>query len=122
MNESPTRDPAVLEPIGEAHLLACRCEEILLEEIVAAVIAGARSVDDVKRRTRAGMGICQGIYCSPTIAAIVAEATGSSIGRIAPMTARPPTRMVALEALAAMEPDGTLRTNSSARDRSDWAI
>ena len=56
--------------------LICRCEEILLEEIVAALAAGAQTVNDVKRRTRAGMGACQGIFCVPVIAAMVAQATG----------------------------------------------
>ena len=66
--------------------LICRCEEILLEEIVAAFAAGAQTVDDVKRRTRAGMGACQGIFCVPVIAAMVAQATGVPIDRVAGMT------------------------------------
>ena len=96
------RDPNGLEAPNPAATLTCRCEEILLEEIVAAIAAGARSVDDVKRRTRAGMGTCQGIFCVPVIAALVAQATGVSIDRIAPMTARPPVRPLALESLASM--------------------
>jgi len=87
----------------------CRCEEILLEEIVTAFAAGAHTVDDVKRRTRAGMGACQGIYCVPVIAALAAQATGIPVDRVAGMTARPPVRPVALEALAslnAIEPNG----------------
>ena len=80
----------------------CRCEEILLEEIVAAIGAGAESVDDVKRRTRAGMGTCQGIFCVPVIAAMVAQATALPIDRVAGITARPPVRPVMLAALANM--------------------
>ena len=60
-------------PCGGAAFV-CRCEEILLEEIVAAITAGAGTVGDVKRRTRAGMGTCQGIFCVPVIAALVAQA------------------------------------------------
>jgi bacterioferritin-associated ferredoxin len=78
----------------------CRCEEILLEEIVAAIADGAQTVDDIKRRTRAGMGTCQGIFCVPMIAAMVAQATGVPIDRMAGITARPPVRPVMLEALA----------------------
>ena len=63
--------------------LVCRCEEILLEEIVAAIAAGAQTVDDIKRRTRAGMGTCQGIFCVPVIAAMVAQATALPIDRVA---------------------------------------
>ena len=95
-------DPISGEVLDPAATLTCRCEEVLLEEIVAAIAAGARSVDDVKRRTRAGMGTCQGIFCVPVIAAMVAQATGVPIDRIAPMTARPPVRPLAVESLANM--------------------
>jgi NAD(P)H-nitrite reductase large subunit len=82
--------------------VTCRCEEILLEEVVAAFAARAHTVDDVKRRTRAGMGACQGIYCVPAIAAMAAQATGMPIDRVAGMTMRPPVRPTALEALATL--------------------
>ncbi len=95
-------DPNGVPVLDPEATLACRCEEILLEEIVSAIAAGARTVDDVKRRTRAGMGTCQGIFCMPVIAAIVAQATGVPIDRIAPMTARPPVRPLTLESLANM--------------------
>src|SRR5919112_6741317 len=91
---------------GEVELTAagaafvCRCEEILLEEIVAAIGAGVQTVDDIKRRTRAGMGTCQGIFCVPVIAAMVAQATGLPIDRVARITARPPVRPAMLAALA----------------------
>jgi D-hydroxyproline dehydrogenase subunit alpha len=90
------------EALDPATTLTCRCEEVLVEEIVAAIVAGARSVDDVKRRTRSGMGTCQGVFCVPVIAAMVAQATGVPIERIGPMTARPPVRPLALESLANM--------------------
>jgi NAD(P)H-nitrite reductase large subunit len=95
-----SNDPDGRETLDLATTLSCRCEEIPVEEIVAALAAGARSVDDVKRRTRAGMGTCQGIFCVPVIAAMVAQASGMSIDRIAPMTTRPPVRPLALESLA----------------------
>ena len=78
----------------------CRCEEIAEEEVRAAIAAGALTINDVKRRTRAGMGLCQGIFCVPTIAALLRSETGVPIDRIAPMTARPPVRPLPLEALA----------------------
>jgi NAD(P)H-nitrite reductase large subunit len=82
--------------------LTCRCEEVLLQEIVAAFAAGAQTVDDVKRRTRAGMGACQGIFCVPVIAAMAAQATGVSIDRVAGMTMRPPVRPLDLDTLATL--------------------
>jgi NAD(P)H-nitrite reductase large subunit len=102
-NHDPIGDNDTSRGMDLSPTIVCRCEEILGEEIVAALIAGAQSVDDVKRRTRAGMGICQGIFCVPTIAATVAQATGTTIDRVAPMTARAPVRPIPLEALAEMQ-------------------
>lgn len=53
----------------------CRCETVTEGEIVAAIHApcGARTVDGVKRRTRAGMGRCQGGFCGPRVTAILAR-------------------------------------------------
>ena len=58
--------------------IICRCEVVTEAEIVAAIRrpVGARSIDAVKRRTRAGMGRCQGGFCSPRVAAIIAAETG----------------------------------------------
>lgn len=53
----------------------CRCETITEGEIVAAIRApcGARTVDGVKRRVRAGAGRCQGGFCGPRVTAILAR-------------------------------------------------
>ena len=88
------------EMLDAGAVFVCRCEEVFLEEIVAAISAGSQTVDDVKRRTRAGMGTCQGIFCVPVIAAMVAQAKGVPIDRVAGITARPPVRPVMLAALA----------------------
>ena len=53
----------------------CRCETVTEGEIVEAIHAPvpARSIDGVKRRVGSGMGRCQGGFCSPRIAAILAR-------------------------------------------------
>lgn len=58
--------------------IICRCEVVTEAEIRRAIRrpVGARSVDGVKRRTRAGMGRCQGGFCLPRVAAIISEETG----------------------------------------------
>ena len=58
--------------------IICRCETVTEAEIRGAVRrpVGARTVDGVKRRTRAGMGRCQGGFCLPRVAAIISEETG----------------------------------------------
>ena len=47
--------------------IICRCETVTEGEIIDAIQRplGARSLDGVKRRTRAGMGRCQSGFCSP---------------------------------------------------------
>lgn len=56
----------------------CRCESITEGEIIDAIhrIPGARSLDGVKRRTRAGMGRCQGGFCSPRVMEILSRELG----------------------------------------------
>ncbi|MBR5518878.1 MAG: (2Fe-2S)-binding protein, partial [Clostridia bacterium] len=53
----------------------CRCETITEAEIVQAINRplGAKSVDAVKRRVRAGMGRCQGGFCGPKVIEILAR-------------------------------------------------
>ena len=86
---------------GETQI--CRCEEIVASDIRRAVIEGATTINDVKRRTRAGMGVCQGIFCTRTIAAMIHADTGEPLKNIVPMTARPPARLIPLAQLAEPE-------------------
>lgn len=55
--------------------IICRCEQISEGEIVDAIHrpVGAVSMDDVKRRVRAGMGRCQGGFCTPRVMEIIAR-------------------------------------------------
>ncbi len=56
----------------------CRCETVTEAEILDAIHRplGARSVDAVKRRVRAGMGRCQGGFCGPKVLEILARELG----------------------------------------------
>ena len=55
--------------------IICRCEMVTEGEILDAIHRplGARSLDGVKRRTRAGMGRCQAGFCSPRTMEILAR-------------------------------------------------
>ncbi len=55
--------------------MVCRCEGITEGEIVEAIHTNppASDVDGIKRRTRSGMGRCQGGFCSPTVVEIIAR-------------------------------------------------
>ncbi len=61
--------------------IVCRCEEITLGEIKRAITENPKTntVDGIKRRTRAGMGRCQGGFCQPTITKIISEMLGLKI-------------------------------------------
>ncbi len=58
--------------------IVCRCESITEGEILDAIHRplGARSLDGVKRRTRAGMGRCQAGFCSPRTMEIINRELG----------------------------------------------
>ncbi len=61
--------------------IICRCEMITEGEIIDAIRRplGARSLDGVKRRTRAGMGRCQAGFCSPRTMEILEREASMSI-------------------------------------------
>jgi len=55
--------------------IVCRCENVSEEEVVRALNGeiAAKSLDGVKRRTRAGQGRCQGGFCMPRIVEIASR-------------------------------------------------
>lgn len=64
--------------------IICRCEMITEGEIIDAIRRplGAKSLDGVKRRTRAGMGRCQAGFCSPRVMEILARERQVDISEI----------------------------------------
>lgn len=58
--------------------IVCRCETVTEGEIIDAIRTnpGARDVDGVKRRTRSGMGRCQGGFCLPTVTELLKRELG----------------------------------------------
>ena len=64
--------------------IICRCEMITEGEIIDAIRRplGARSLDGIKRRTRAGMGRCQSGFCSPRTMEILARELNVSMSDI----------------------------------------
>jgi glycerol-3-phosphate dehydrogenase len=67
--ELVTKDP------GYGHVV-CRCETVTEGEIVEALRHGATTLDGIKFRTRAGMGRCQGGFCTPRVVKILARELG----------------------------------------------
>ena len=75
---------ALIEKNPAYGQIICRCETITEGEILDAIHApaGARDVDGVKRRTRAGMGRCQGGFCGSKVVEILARELGVEINEI----------------------------------------
>ena len=75
---------ALIKEKPEYGNIICRCEMITEGEIMDAINRplGAKSLDGVKRRTRAGMGRCQAGFCSPRTIEILARERGVSPAEI----------------------------------------
>ncbi len=67
---------ALIEANPAYGQIICRCEQISEGEIIDAIHRGARSLDGVKRRCRAGMGRCQGGFCAPRVMEILSRELG----------------------------------------------
>lgn len=87
----------------EEDIITCRCEEVSRSRIIEAIKSGATTVVGVKRRTRAGMGLCQGRTCCRLVARLVAQYTGQKLSEISPAKFRPPVKPVKIEILAMEE-------------------
>ena len=70
-NEVIRKDPAY-------GRIVCRCESVTEGEIRDAIVRNpkAHDVDGVKRRTRSGMGRCQGGFCMPVVMELLSELNG----------------------------------------------
>lgn len=62
--------------------VVCRCETVTEGEIVEAIRRGARTLDGIKYRTRAGMGRCQGGFCSSRVIKILARELNISVTEV----------------------------------------
>jgi NADPH-dependent 2,4-dienoyl-CoA reductase/sulfur reductase-like enzyme len=79
-----------------ADTLVCRCENVTRGALDRALDDGATSAGALKRRTRAGMGRCQGRYCEPLILAMLAQrgaAARDEAARFAPRMPMTPIRV-----------------------------
>ncbi len=67
--------------------IVCRCEEVTEGEIIEAIRNNppAHDVDAVKRRTRAGMGRCQGGFCMPIVLEILSRECGMNYDDVTKM-------------------------------------
>ena len=79
--------------------IICRCEEVTEKEIREAIKNGCRTITEVKRWTRAGMGICQGLTCTRLVERILCEELKISPAELEKRSVRQPLRPVSLSSL-----------------------
>jgi D-hydroxyproline dehydrogenase subunit alpha len=82
--------------------VVCRCEEVTAAEVAEVLDEGARELAEVKRMTRAGMGLCQGRMCHPALAALLARHTGRRPETLVPLSVRPPITPIPIDVLATL--------------------
>lgn len=80
-NASLEEKNKIIKENPEFGKVICRCESVTMGEITDAIRKnpGARDIDGVKRRTRSGMGRCQGGFCMPYVAEILSKELGIPI-------------------------------------------
>ena len=88
----------------DVDLLICRCEEVSKRDILWAIEHGADSVDEIKRITRAGMGLCQGRICECLVSRILAGEAGLKASDVLPGSRRPPVRLISVSVFQHGEP------------------
>jgi len=82
------------------NTIVCRCEDITLKEIRDLIKTGFKTVDEIKRISRCGMGPCQGRTCRQIVMGEIAKATGKDIRDVKLSTFRPPTKNIKIGILA----------------------
>lgn len=87
--------------------IICRCEGITAGQVREAVTEGCLDVSEIKTRTRAGMGRCQGRMCGLAIAEIAAAALNSNPKNIGSLNIRSPIRPIAMREFCEFEERGT---------------
>jgi hypothetical protein len=88
-----------LHELATADTVICRCEEVRLQELEAAMDDGAESVDMLKAWTRAGMGPCQARMCALPTAHRLSRRTGAQMSELGRSTPRPPVKPIPIGAL-----------------------
>jgi len=78
----------------------CRCEDVTLHELEAAMSRGYKDIESIKRYTGFGTGWCQGKWCLALCAEVIRE-RGGEVDK--PITPRPPSHPVSLAVLSGLD-------------------
>ncbi|AGL02285.1 (2Fe-2S)-binding protein [Desulfoscipio gibsoniae] len=81
-------------------LIICRCEEITRGEIRRAIYDGMRTMNEIKRYLRVGMGLCQGQTCNRLVQGIMAKELGLDPVEVDIPLSRSPARPIPMSVYA----------------------
>jgi len=81
-------------------LIVCRCEEVTIEQLEQAYRTGSCTSRQLKMKTRASMGACQGRVCRQLVEAWVHDKNPGSPRDVELLSYRPPIRPVTFGQLA----------------------
>ncbi|MBT6118143.1 MAG: (2Fe-2S)-binding protein, partial [Rhodospirillaceae bacterium] len=84
----------------------CRCENLSLADVEAALETGTRDPGALKRMTRLGMGRCQGRYCMPVLMTLLAARRGVPVAALDHPAPRAPAKPLRIADLAARPASG----------------
>lgn len=85
-----------LEDFYSDNTLVCRCEEVTLGEVREYIRKGYRTIDELKRISRIGMGPCQGRTCRQLLMQELSRAENVPMSELKMPTFRPPVKPVKL--------------------------
>ena len=120
---------AALGAVSQGDTIVCQCEDVTRADLIGVqppnylerpaamqerslgtlLNDGPANPDQIKRLTRAGMGVCQGRRCRDQVAMILALEAAEPFGTIPPASHRAPVRPLPLTLLADWEEDEAMR-------------
>ena len=90
-----------LYELASDDTVICRCEEVTLKQLKAALADETIQIKDFKRMARMGMGPCEGRMCGPAVIEMMRHRLKASVEDVGCLKPRPSIKPVALGVLAA---------------------
>ncbi|SFX03651.1 BFD-like [2Fe-2S] binding domain-containing protein [Thermoactinomyces sp. DSM 45891] len=85
------------------EFIVCRCEEVTVEQLEDAYVSGAITSRQLKMKTRATMGACQGRVCRQLVNLWLSKKDPCADKGVEPLSYRAPIRLVTFGELAGGE-------------------
>ena len=89
----------------EDQTIICRCEDVTWGEIREQLDKGYTTLDEIKRITRTGMGLCQGKTCQRVLLHAMSRYLNKRVEDIEISTFRQPAKPIKLKILAGEQND-----------------